>query len=71
MHDTVVDTESVLKILDSITISLHCWQADDIGGFEKPDPVLGGGGIQVTGNYPGKAANIDGLMQDIDRVMSI
>lgn len=66
-----VDTESVLKILDSITISLHCWQADDIGGFEKPDAVLGGGGIQVTGNYPGKARNIDELMQDIDRVMSL
>ena len=66
-----VDTERVLKILDSITISLHCWQADDVGGFETPDSVLVGGGIQVTGNYPGKARNIDELMQDIDKVMSL
>ena len=66
-----VDTRVALQHMDDIAISLHCWQADDVGGFETPDSVLGGGGIQVTGNYPGKACNIDELMQDIDKVMSL
>ncbi len=66
-----VDTDEALSVLDSIVISLHCWQADDVGGFETPDSSLGGGGIQVTGNYPGKARNIDELTQDIEKVMSL
>ncbi|TVR71043.1 MAG: L-rhamnose isomerase [Marinilabiliales bacterium] len=66
-----VDTDEALKMLDSVNISLHCWQADDVGGFESPDSRLGGGGIQVTGNYPGKARSIDELIQDIDKVMSL
>ena len=41
-----VDTEKVLKILDSIPLSMHCWQGDDVGGFESPDSSLSGGGIQ-------------------------
>ncbi len=66
-----VDTDDVLKKLDNINISLHCWQTDDIGGFETPDAVLGGGGIQVTGNYPGKACTIDQMRDDIEKVMSL
>jgi L-rhamnose isomerase len=66
-----VDTEAALKKLDQVRISLHCWQTDDVGGFETPDAVLGGGGIQATGNYPGKARTIDQLRQDIDKVMSL
>ena len=66
-----VDTDKALSILDNIAISMHCWQADDVGGFEKPDSALDGGGIQVTGNFPGKARNMDELRQDIDRVMSL
>ncbi len=66
-----VDTDEAMKMLDEIHISIHCWQADDVGGFEAPDSVLGGGGIQVTGNYPGKARTIDELIQDIDNVMSL
>jgi L-rhamnose isomerase len=66
-----VDTEAALKKLDSINISLHCWQTDDVGGFETPDAVLGGGGIQTTGNYPGKARTIEQLRKDIEKVMSL
>ncbi|MGC8654635.1 MAG: L-rhamnose isomerase, partial [Candidatus Kryptoniota bacterium] len=66
-----VDTEEVLRKLDTVEISLHCWQADDVGGFEVPNVRLNGGGIQVTGNYPGKARTIDELRQDIEKVMSL
>lgn len=66
-----VDTDEVLKKLDEIKISLHCWQADDVGGFETPDAELNGGGIQVTGNYPGKARNLDELRNDLEKVMSL
>jgi L-rhamnose isomerase len=66
-----IDTEVALKKLDQVNISLHCWQTDDVGGFETPDAVLGGGGIQATGNYPGKAHTIDQLRQDIEQVMSL
>ena len=66
-----VDTDKVLQQMDQVKISLHCWQADDVGGFETPDAELGGGGIQATGNYPGKARTIDQLMADIDKVMSL
>jgi L-rhamnose isomerase len=50
-----VETEAALKSLESIPISLHCWQGDDVGGFEQEGGTLSGGGIQATGNYPGKA----------------
>ena len=53
-----VNTDEAIKILDQIKISLHCWQTDDVGGFETPDATLGGGGIMATGNYPGKARTI-------------
>lgn len=66
-----VDTDEVLKKLDRINISLHCWQADDVGGFETPDSELSGGGIQVTGNYAGKAKTISQLRADIEKVMSL
>lgn len=66
-----INTDEALKKMDDIKISLHCWQTDDVGGFETPDAVLGGGGIQATGNYPGKARTIDQLKQDIEKVMSL
>ena len=66
-----VNTEGVLKKMEDVVISLHCWQTDDVGGFEKPDAELGGGGIQVTGNYPGKARTIKEMRQDLDKVMSL
>ena len=66
-----IDTEKALNQLKDIQISLHCWQADDVSGFEKPDSLLSGGGIQVTGNYPGKAKTIRQLRQDIEKVLQI
>jgi L-rhamnose isomerase len=66
-----VDTEKVITELDNINISLHCWQTDDVGGFEKANAVLGGGGIQATGNFPGKAKTIEQMRSDLDKVMSL
>jgi L-rhamnose isomerase len=66
-----VDTDSVLKKMNNVVISLHCWQTDDVGGFETPDAELSGGGIQVTGNYPGKATNIPQMRAHLDKVMSL
>jgi L-rhamnose isomerase len=65
-----VDTDKALEKLQSIAVSIHCWQADDVVGFEKLDN-LGGGGIQVTGNYPGKARNIDELRADLEKVNTL
>jgi len=66
-----VDTEKALTELNKIKISLHCWQTDDVGGFEKPGAELGGGGIQVTGNFPGKAKTIEQMRKDLDVVMAL
>ncbi len=62
-----VDVDGALSKLQDISISIHCWQADDVTGFEKLEN-LGGGGIQATGNYPGKARNIEELRADIEQV---
>lgn len=64
-----VDTEQVLETLASIPVSLHCWQGDDVTGFDHDGPLTGG--IQTTGNYPGKARTPDELMQDIEKVMTL
>ena len=66
-----VDTDAVLEQLAKIPISVHCWQTDDVGGFEKEDAELGGGGIQSTGNYPGKARSIAQVRNDLEKVMSL
>jgi L-rhamnose isomerase len=66
-----VDTDKVLDDLDNINISLHCWQTDDVGGFEKAGAELGGGGIQVTGNFPGKARTLLQMRDDLDKVFSL
>lgn len=66
-----VDTEAVLARLATIPISLHCWQGDDVGGFENPGAGITGGGIQATGNYPGKARTPDELRADLDRALSL
>jgi L-rhamnose isomerase len=65
-----VDTAAALVALKKIPISLHCWQGDDVGGFENPGGELTGG-IAATGNYPGKARNADELRQDLDLVYSL
>ena len=66
-----VDTDAVLAKMNEVAISLHCWQTDDVGGFETPDAELGGGGIQTTGNYPGKAGTIEEMRADLDKVLSL
>ncbi len=66
-----VDVEKALQQMDKVVISLHCWQTDDVGGFETPDATLSGGGIQTTGNYPGKARSIEEMRSDLDKVLSL
>jgi L-rhamnose isomerase len=65
-----VNCDQALQILASIPVSLHCWQGDDVGGFEN-DLGLTGGGIQATGNYPGKARNADELRSDLEKALSL
>lgn len=64
-----VDTDKALETLQKTPISLHCWQSDDVIGFERNEALSGG--IQTTGNYPGRARNIDEVRQDIDEVLSL
>ena len=66
-----VDTDKALEKLKNISLSLHCWQTDDVGGFETPDAELSGGGIQVTGNYPGKSGNIKEMRADLEKAYSL
>lgn len=65
-----VNTDTVLRKLAQIPITLHCWQGDDVGGFENPNRGLSGG-IMATGNYPGKARTADELRQDLDLAYSL
>ena len=66
-----IDIKRALSLLHDISLSVHCWQGDDIAGFERTQSKLGDGGIQVTGNYPGKARNIDELRKDLKKVYSL
>jgi len=65
-----VDANQAIHRLAGISISLHCWQGDDVGGFENPGGTLGGG-LAATGNYPGKARNADELRSDLEMVYSL
>ncbi len=65
-----VDVEASLERLAAVPISLHCWQGDDVGGFEQVDAATGGG-IQATGNYPGKATTPEQLRQDAEKALSL
>jgi L-rhamnose isomerase len=65
-----VDTDAALEKLKTIAISLHCWQGDDVGGFEGPERGLSGG-IMATGNYPGKARSVEELRRDLDKAYSL
>lgn len=66
-----VDTEDVMATMGDVPLSVQCWQADDVAGFESPDSVLSGGGIQTTGDHPGKARNISELRHDMEKVYSL
>ena len=63
-----IDVEKAIKKLGKVKISLQCWQLDDVQGFESNGPLTGG--IQTTGNYPGKARNFEEITQDLDKVLS-
>jgi L-rhamnose isomerase len=65
-----VDVTTALKALSKIPVSLHCWQGDDVGGFENFGGSLGGG-LAVTGNHPGKARTPDELRQDLEKALSL
>src|SRR5687768_6087429 len=65
-----INTEGALQKLSTIPISLHCWQGDDVGGFEQAGSEPGGG-LAVTGNYPGKARTPDQLRADLDKALSL
>ena len=64
-----VDTDAAIEKLKKIPVSLHCWQGDDVTGFDHDGPLTGG--IQTTGDYPGKARTPDELMRDMDKVISL
>ena len=64
-----VDTDKAIETLKKLPVSLHCWQGDDVKGFDQDGPLTGG--IQTTGNYPGKAMTPEQLMQDMEKVISL
>ncbi len=64
-----VDTDAAIEKLKTIPIALHCWQGDDVLGFDQDGPLTGG--IQTTGDYPGRATTPEELMADLDKAMSL
>jgi len=66
-----VDTDAAINAALDVAISLHCWQADDVAGFEVKPEGLSGGGIMATGNYPGRARNGDEVRQDMAKAMEL
>ena len=64
-----IDTEKALQTLKDVSISVHCWQGDDVVGFDSKEALSGG--IQATGNYPGRARTYDELMADYDKAFSL
>ena len=69
--DFGVDVDAAIQTALNVPISIHCWQADDVSGFEIHDGTTDSGGIMATGNYPGRARNGDELRQDYDKVLSL
>lgn len=65
-----VDVEAAINAMDTLPISIHCWQGDDVVGFENPEGTLTGG-IQTTGNYPGKARNAKELRADLEQALAL
>ena len=64
-----IDTEKAIEMLNKVSISIHCWQGDDVVGFDSKEALSGG--IQATGNYPGRARTPDELMEDYDKAFSL
>lgn len=68
--DIDVNVDQALALLDTLPVSMHCWQGDDVAGFENPTGTLTWG-IQATGNYPGKATNAQQLRADLEQAFSL
>ncbi len=68
-EDFGVDTDKAIEVLKKVPVSMHCWQGDDVTGFDSRQQLSGG--IQTTGNYPGKARTPQELMDDIDKALSL
>jgi L-rhamnose isomerase len=66
-----VDTDKALSRLQSVSLSIHCWQGDDVGGFENASAGLAGSGLQVTGSYRGKARNVEELRSDLRQAFAL
>ena len=66
-----IDTDAAIKKLSGVPVSLHCWQGDDVRGFDTDPGKPLTGGIQTTGNYPGRARTPQELMRDIDEVLKL
>lgn len=66
-----IDTDLAIEGLARVAVSIHCWQGDDVGGFEREGAELTGGGIQATGNYPGKARTVAELRSDLDCALGL
>ena len=64
-----MDVEAAIEKCMEAPVALHCWQGDDVTGFDHDGPLTGG--IQTTGNYPGKAKTPEELMQDMDKALSL
>ena len=64
-----VDTDKAIETLKNVPVSMHCWQGDDVIGFDQKGPLTGG--IQTTGNYPGKASTPEELMADLDEALKL
>ena len=66
-----IDTDAAIRRLKTVPVSLHCWQGDDVRGFDTDPTKPLTGGIQTTGNYPGRARTPEELMADIDQVLKL
>lgn len=60
-----------MQKLEAYQLSIHCWQGDDLRGFEQASSELTGSGLQVTGNYPGRPRNVEELRQDLEKALSL
>ena len=67
--DMGIDVEAAMEKLKNVPVAIHCWQGDDVGGFDSKETLSGG--IQATGNYPGKATTPDELMADMDAAFAL
>lgn len=66
-----IDVEKAIETLKNVSVSLHCWQGDDVRGFDTDPNKPLTGGIQTTGNYPGRASTPEELMRDLDEVLKL